>query len=129
MLVIETVRMEGKGRFEITGMLGEVMKESVKTALGLIKAYWPQIKQLSKELSDVNFDRMDLHVHFPAGAIPKDGPSAGITITTAIASLLTGLKVKSDLAMTGEVTLTGRVLPVGGIKDKLLGAYEAGIRR
>ncbi|CAD8175053.1 unnamed protein product [Paramecium pentaurelia] len=126
-LMIESVKMEGKGKFEITGMLGDVMKESVRTAIGWIKAYWPQIKILSKSNTHVNFDALDIHIHFPAGATPKDGPSAGVAITTAIVSLLTGLKVKNDIAMTGEITLTGRVLPVGGIKEKILGAFESGI--
>lgn len=135
--MIESVKMEGKGKFEITGMLGDVMKESVRAAMGWIKAYWPTVKMLSKGNLHINFDTIDIHVikynnfqiHFPAGATPKDGPSAGVAITTAIVSLLTGLKVKNDIAMTGEITLTGRVLPVGGIKEKLLGAFESGIKK
>ncbi|CAK80988.1 unnamed protein product (macronuclear) [Paramecium tetraurelia] len=118
-LMIESVKMEGKEKFEITGMLGDVMKESVRTAIGWIKAYWPQIKMISKSTTHVNLDALDIHIHFPAGATPKDGPLVGVAITTVI--------VKSDIAMAGEITLTERVLPVGGIKEKILGGFESGI--
>lgn len=123
-LFIETSRMRGKGRVEITGQLGDVMKESARAALSYIRS---RAEELGVE---PNFlEEQDLHVHVPAGAVPKDGPSAGVTIFTALASLLTGRKVRSDLAMTGECTLRGRVLPVGGIKAKVLAAHRAGIKK
>ncbi len=123
-LFIETSRMPGKGRLEITGQLGDVMKESARAALTFVRAN-------AEELGlDPGFlETSDLHIHVPAGAVPKDGPSAGVTIFTALASLLTGRRVRSDTAMTGECTLRGRVLPVGGIKAKVLAAHRAGIRR
>lgn len=102
------------------------MKESVRTVIGWIKSNAGRISQLNPNTSI--FDDMDINIHFPAAAIPKDGPSAGITICTALVSLITGLKVKSNVAMTGEISLKGHVLPVGGIKEKCLGAYAAGIR-
>ncbi|MEZ4384417.1 MAG: endopeptidase La [Nannocystaceae bacterium] len=123
-LFIETSRMPGKGRLEITGQLGDVMKESARAALTYVRA--------NADLLGVDPDfleRSDLHIHVPAGAVPKDGPSAGVTIFTALASLLTGRRVRADTAMTGECTLRGRVLPVGGIKAKVLAAHRAGIRR
>jgi ATP-dependent Lon protease len=123
-LFVETSRMPGKGKLEITGQLGDVMKESARAALSYVRSH-------SNELDiDVGvLDTSDLHLHVPAGAVPKDGPSAGVTIFTALASLLSGRRVRSDTAMTGEVTLRGRVLPVGGIKAKVLAAHRAGIRR
>ncbi len=123
-LVIEVIKMRGHGKVVLTGQLGEVMKESVHAAHSLIRARADLLK-----LEPEAFDNIDLHVHFPAGAVPKDGPSAGVTVSLAMASLFTGLPVRSDLAMTGEITLRGKVLPVGGIKDKLLAAHRAGIRR
>lgn len=120
-LFIETTRMPGKGRVEITGKLGDVMKESAHTALSFLRS---QAELLNIDVGDL--DRYDLHLHVPAGAIPKDGPSAGITMLTALASLFSGRKVRSGLAMTGEATLRGRVLPVGGIQSKLLAAHRAG---
>mmetsp|Transcript_129135 Transcript_129135/g.182079 ORF Transcript_129135/g.182079 Transcript_129135/m.182079 type:complete len:100 (-) Transcript_129135:158-457(-) len=99
------------------------MQESVKTAMGWIRSNMDRIIDIDENFKDNFFDEMDLHIHFPAAAIPKDGPSAGVTITTALVSLLTGMKVRKDLAMTGEISLKGVVLPVGGIKEKCLGAY------
>ena len=107
---------------QITGQLGDVMKESVMLAKSYLKAHAEYLGIDSKV-----FDYWDIHVHFPAGAIPKDGPSAGIAILTSLASLFTQNKVKNKLAMTGEITLRGKVLPVGGIKEKLLSAKRAGI--
>ncbi len=123
-LFIETSRMRGKGRIEITGQLGDVMKESARAALSYVRS--------NAEALGVDpefMDKQDLHIHIPAGAVPKDGPSAGVTMFTALTSLLTGSKVRSDTAMTGEVTLRGRVLPVGGIKEKVLAAHRAGMKR
>lgn len=121
-LFIETSRMPGKGRFEMTGQLGDVMKESARAALTFVRS--------NAERLGVNPDflaEQDLHIHFPAGGVPKDGPSAGVTVFTALTSLLTGRRVRSEVAMTGECTLRGRVLPVGGIKSKVLAAHRAGI--
>ena len=123
LLFIEATRMPGKGQLILTGQLGDVMKESVRAALSLVR---DRAEGLGIP-ADV-FEKTDLHVHFPAGAIPKDGPSAGVTVTTALVSLLTGQKVRADLAMTGEVSLRGLVLPIGGVKEKLLAAYRAGVR-
>ena len=122
-LFIESTKMQGKGKLTLTGQLGDVMKESAFTALSYLKS--------NAEVLDINykiFNHYDLHVHVPAGAIPKDGPSAGITILTALASLFTQRKVKAKLAMTGEITLRGKVLPVGGVKEKILAAKRAGIK-
>jgi ATP-dependent Lon protease len=121
-LVIEALRMKGKGKLIVTGKLGDVMKESVQAASSFVRSRAAQLG-----LDSVQLDEVDIHIHFPAGAVPKDGPSAGVTVTLALASLLSGLAIRRDFAMTGEVTLRGKVLPVGGIKDKLLAAYRAGI--
>jgi ATP-dependent Lon protease len=121
-LFVEASRVAGSGRLILTGQLGEVMKESAQAALTLIKAHGPQLG-LAPDL----FRRTDVHVHVPAGAIPKDGPSAGLAIFIALASLATGTPVRSDCAMTGEISLRGLVLPVGGIKEKVLAALRAGI--
>ncbi len=121
-LVIEALRMKGKGKLIVTGKLGEVMKESVQAASSFVRSRSSRLGVDAAQL-----DESDVHIHFPAGGVPKDGPSAGVTVTLALASLLSGLPIRRDFAMTGEVTLRGKVLPVGGIKDKLLAAYRAGI--
>jgi len=123
-LFVEATRMPGKGNITLTGQLGDVMRESATAALSLVKAH-----AKLHGLEDVEFEKTDVHIHLPAGATPKDGPSAGITLYTTLVSLFTGRKVRSDLAMTGEVNLRGLVLPVGGIKEKVLAAYRAGLRR
>lgn len=120
-LFIEATDMPGSGEITLTGKLGDVMKESARISLSLLKSRLP--------LNSVNFKERDLHIHVPSGAVPKDGPSAGIALFTALASLVTGNKVDSRLAMTGEITLRGAVLPIGGLKEKLLGAQRAGIQK
>ena len=120
-LFIESKLIPGKGKMIITGQLGDVMKESIQIALSLVKSLYPKE---SKVLDD-----HDLHIHVPAGAVPKDGPSAGITLTTALASLLTGKKVSPEYAMTGEVSLRGGVMPIGGLPEKLMAAQRAGITK
>jgi len=122
-LFIEATRIPGKGALILTGQLGDVMKESAQAALSLVKS---QSEALG--LDPVIFERNDIHVHVPAGAIPKDGPSAGVAMYTALVSLLTGRTVRHDVAMTGEISLRGLVLPVGGIKEKMVAAHRAGIR-
>ena len=116
--------MRGKGRVTITGRLGDVMKESALAALTWIRSNAPALG-----IDTRIFERTDFHIHIPAGSIPKDGPSAGVTLTCSLVSLLTGLPVAPDLAMTGEITLRGKVLPVGGIKEKVIAAKSAGIKR
>jgi ATP-dependent Lon protease len=123
LLFVEATRMKGKGTLALTGQLGDVMKESGHTAMSWVRAHARELG-----VSPDFWESSDVHIHVPAGAIPKDGPSAGITLTVALASLLTGRRVRPDLAMTGEVSLSGRVLPVGGIKEKVLAAHRAGIR-
>ena len=120
-LFIETMLTKGKGNIKITGQLGDVMKESVDIALSLVKSMYP-------EKSEV-FEKNDIHIHVPAGAVPKDGPSAGITMTTAIASLVNNIPVSPEYAMTGEVSLRGRVMPIGGLPEKLMAAARAGIKK
>lgn len=122
-LFIESALMPGSGRLVLTGQLGDVMKESAQIALTLIRSRLPQVS------ASLEFDKKDLHVHVPAGAIPKDGPSAGVAMLTSMASLLTGRAVNPKLAMTGEVTLRGAVTPVGGIKEKVIAAHRAGVER
>jgi hypothetical protein len=122
-LFIEATRMPGKGKLILTGQLGDVMKESAQAALSLVKS---QSEALG--LDPTLFEKSDIHVHVPAGAIPKDGPSAGVAMYTALVSLLTGRTVRNDVAMTGEISLRGLVLPVGGIKEKTVAAHRAGIR-
>ena len=128
LLFIEATRMGGKGSMILTGQLGDVMKESAQAAMSWIRSKAVDLG-VAKNLDEHFLDKSDLHIHFPAGAIPKDGPSAGVTITTAIVSLLSGRNVRSDTAMTGEVTLRGHVLPVGGIKEKVLAAHRGGVKR
>ena len=120
---VEATRMEGKDEFILTGQLGDVMKESARAGLSYIRA---RTKELN--IDPAIFEKLTLHIHVPAGATPKDGPSAGVTMVTAMASLLTGKPVRRDLAMTGEITLRGRVLPIGGLKSKLLAAHLAGVK-
>ena len=120
-LFVEATAMPGKGKLTITGQLGDVMKESAQAALSYVRGH--------ADLPDDWFATRDLHIHVPAGAIPKDGPSAGITMATALMSLVTGRPVRDDVAMTGELTLTGQVLPIGGLKEKALAAQRAGVRR
>jgi len=123
LMLIEALRMPGSGRLTVTGQLGDVMRESVDAALSFVRS---RAKLL--EIAESEFRDSDLHIHFPAGAIPKDGPSAGIAVTLAIASVLSRRPVRRDVAMTGEVTLRGKVLDIGGVKEKTLAAYRAGLR-
>jgi ATP-dependent Lon protease len=120
---VEVLLMEGKGGMQITGQIGNVMQESAQAALSFIKS-----RSREFQLKPDVYDQVDIHIHIPEGAIPKDGPSAGITICTALASAFTGRQVRRDVGMTGEITLRGRVLPVGGVREKVLAAYRAGIR-
>jgi ATP-dependent Lon protease len=122
-LMIESVLLPGKGRVMTTGKLGEVMKESVQAAESYVKS-----RALTFGIKPSSFERRDIHVHVPEGATPKDGPSAGVAMATSIVSVLTGIAVRRDVAMTGEITLRGRVLPIGGLKEKLLAALRAGIK-
>ncbi len=123
-LYVEALRMPGKGQLTLTGQLGEVMRESARAAMSYVQANAPALGLPEKPL-----DGSDVHIHVPAGATPKDGPSAGVTLFTALVSLLSGVPVRADTAMTGEATLRGRVLPVGGIKEKVLAAHRLGLRR
>src|ERR1700674_1541169 len=123
-IFVEAALTPGKGELKLTGQLGEVMKESAAAALSYLKARAGDIG-----IDPTLFDKNDIHVHVPAGAQPKEGPSASVTVLTAMASILTGRPVRDDVAMTGEITLRGRVLPIGGIKEKVLGAHRAGLRR
>ncbi len=121
-LYVEISLMKGRGSLTMTGQLGEVMKESAQAALSFCRSRMKELK-----LKEDYFDNLDIHVHVPAGAIPKDGPSAGVTIATALYSALSHKTVRADAAMTGEITLRGRVLPIGGLKEKALAALRAGI--
>ena len=125
-LFIEATSMPGSGQLTITGQLGDVMKESAQAALSYVRGHW---REIAPELGEDWFAKHDIHVHVPAGAVPKDGPSAGVAMTVALSSLISGRPVRNDVAMTGEVTLTGQVLPIGGLKEKSLAAQRAGIKR
>jgi ATP-dependent Lon protease len=124
LLTIEAVMMPGKGKMTVTGNLRDVMKESISAASSYVRSRSTDIG-----VKPPMFDRKDIHVHVPEGATPKDGPSAGIAMVTAITSVLTGIPVRRDIAMTGEVTLRGRVLPIGGLKEKLLAALRGGLKK
>ena len=119
---IEAVVMPGQGSIEMTGRLGDVMKESARAALSFIRAHSAQYG-----LEEDFYKKYDIHIHVPEGAVPKDGPSAGVALACAVLSALTGRAARQDVAMTGEITLRGRVLPIGGVKEKLLAAHRAGI--
>ena len=121
-LNVEVTTFEGKGRTILTGSLGSVMKESADIALDYVKA------NAKKYNITTDFDKIDIHIHFPEGAVPKDGPSAGITMTTALVSALTNTPVDRNVAMTGEITLRGNVLPIGGLKEKSISAHRSGIK-
>lgn len=123
MLEVECAVMPGKGGLQLTGQLGDVMKESAEAAFTWVRAHSAELG-----LKDDFYREKDIHIHVPEGAVPKDGPSAGVTMTTALTSVLTGIPVRQDVAMTGEITLRGRVLPIGGLKEKTLAAYRAGIK-
>jgi ATP-dependent Lon protease len=123
-LFIEATRIPGSGRLILTGQLGEVMRESAQAALSIVKN-----RAVALGIDANRFEKSDIHIHVPAGAIPKDGPSAGVAMFMALVSLMTERTVRSDTAMTGEISLRGLVLPVGGIKEKVVGAHRAGIRR
>jgi ATP-dependent Lon protease len=123
-LFIEATRAQGGGRLILTGQLGEVMRESAQAALSVVKN-----QALNLRIDPVMFEKSDIHVHVPAGATPKDGPSAGVAMFMALTSLLTGRAIRSDTAMTGEISLRGLVLPVGGIKEKVVAAHAAGVKR
>ncbi|NOZ15250.1 MAG: endopeptidase La, partial [Betaproteobacteria bacterium] len=123
LLTIEAALMPGKGNITRTGSLGDVMKESVEAARSVVRS-----RSARLGIKDEMFEKRDIHIHVPEGATPKDGPSAGIAMTTALVSVLTGIPVRADVAMTGEITLRGEVLPIGGLKEKLLAAHRGGIK-
>jgi ATP-dependent Lon protease len=122
-LTVEGVMMPGKGKMSVTGNLREVMKESIEAASAYVRS-----RAHALGISSTMFEKTDIHVHVPEGATPKDGPSAGVAMVTAIISVMTRIPVRKDVAMTGEITLRGRVLPIGGLKEKLLAALRAGIK-
>ncbi|MCZ7551055.1 MAG: hypothetical protein M5U05_00495 [Anaerolineales bacterium] len=121
---VEVLLMEGKGNLQITGQIGNVMQESAQAALSFLKS-----RSAMLGIDNEVFEQVDIHIHIPEGAIPKDGPSAGITICTALASAFTGREVFSEVGMTGEITLRGKILPVGGVREKVLAAHRAGIKK
>ena len=121
-LTIESVLLPGKGNLKYTGKLGDVMQESVSAALSYVRS-----RSTSFGIKPTLFEKRDIHVHVPEGATPKDGPSAGVAMATSLVSVLTGIPIRRDIAMTGEITLRGRVLPIGGLKEKLLAALRSGI--
>ena len=123
LLTIESATMQGKGELVFTGSLGDVMKESIRAAMSVVRANGERFG-----ITYEKFKNTDLHIHMPEGATPKDGPSAGIALTTAIVSAMTGIAIRADIAMTGEVTLRGKVLRIGGLKEKLLAAHRGGIK-
>src|SRR6266566_1938445 len=124
LLTIEAAMMPGKGKMTVTGNLRDVMKESISAAASYVRS-----RAVDFGIEPPRFDRRDIHVHVPEGATPKDGPSAGVAMVTAIVSVMTGIPARKDVAMTGEITLRGRVLPIGGLKEKLLAALRGGSRR
>jgi len=123
LLTIEAAMMPGKGKMTVTGNLRDVMKESISAAASYVR-----MRSAAFGIEPPSFDKRDIHVHVPEGATPKDGPSAGVAMVTAIVSVMTGIPVHRDVAMTGEITLRGRVLPIGGLKEKLLAAHRGGIK-
>jgi ATP-dependent Lon protease len=123
LLTIEAVKLPGKGAIIRTGTLGDVMKESIEAARTVVRSRASKLG-----IRDNVFEKFDMHIHVPEGATPKDGPSAGIAMTTAMVSIFTGIPVRADVAMTGEITLRGEVLPIGGLKEKLLAAHRGGIK-
>jgi ATP-dependent Lon protease len=125
-LFIEATAMPGSGSLTITGQLGDVMRESAQAALSWVRGHHSKV---AADLAEDWFSEHDIHIHVPAGAVPKDGPSAGVAMAVALSSLISGKPVRNDVAMTGEITLTGQVLPIGGVKEKALAAQRAGIKR
>ena len=123
MLKVEVAALDGTGKLELTGSLGDVMQESAKAALSYTRSIASQY-----DIAPDFYQKKDIHIHVPEGAVPKDGPSAGVTMLTALVSALTGRPVRHDVAMTGEITLRGRVLPIGGLREKTMAAYSAGVK-